>query len=98
MVASLLFTFLGAHIQTPKLKLTTPVVIAGVVGAGRCRIPIDVAGKTYLFLVDTGIEKSYIRSDVKANALTRDPLAKLILGDISIAVAEIGRASCRERV
>lgn len=72
--------------QTPVLKFTTPVVYKGVVKPGRCRIPLEVSGESHLFLVDTGIEKSYVRADVKASLLARDRKATISLGTTSLAV------------
>ena len=81
--------FLLAALQNPAEKVVTPTVIAGVVKPGRCRIPIAVAGKSYLFLVDTGLEKSYIRPDVKAYVLKLDKKATLSLAGGSIAISDL---------
>lgn len=75
--------------QNPAAKPATPIVFAGVVGPGRCRIPIQFAKTNYLFLVDTGIETSYIRSDIKAQILKADPKAQLSLGDASVSLRSI---------
>jgi hypothetical protein len=88
-VISLAVLCIALSRQTPVLKPTAPVVISVPVAPGRCRVPVDVAGKTYLFLIDTGMEKSYIRADVKANALARDPKAELVLGAGSIPIADL---------
>jgi hypothetical protein len=85
----LLLCLLFSRLQVPKSKDTTPVVFSGPVKAGRCRIPVELGGKSYLFLVDTGIEQSYLRPDVKVAILKQDKKAVLGLGGGSIPIDAI---------
>jgi len=81
--------FACALFQQPFDKPSKPVVLSGPIKAGRCRIPLSVGGQTYLFLIDTGIEKSYIRGDAKAAILKRDEKALLSLAGSSVAVSDL---------
>ncbi len=78
-----------ALIQIPVIKGVDPIVIAGIVKPGRCRVPILLSGQSELFLIDTGIEKSYVRADVKQKALKSDSKAVLTLGSVSIPLSTI---------
>jgi hypothetical protein len=75
--------------QTPVTRGVEPVVIPALLNPGRCRISITIAGQPELFLIDTGIEKSYIRSDVKAKVLRADPKAVLTFGAGTIPVSSL---------
>lgn len=79
----------SAQTAAPKTPLGSPVVLSGPIQPGRCRVAIDLDGHLRLFLIDTGLEHSYIRLDVKRNVLAKDPKAQLTVGTASIAVSDL---------
>ena len=56
---------------------------------GRCRVALNLDGHPRLFLVDTGLEHSYLRGDVKKNVLARNPQAEMAFGPASVAIASL---------
>ena len=87
MFAALLFTSLA--LQGPALKVTSPILFRGSVSPGRCRVPLLLGDQMYLFLIDTGIDHSYIRFDVKHKLLIESPDEKLVFGSGSIPVKKM---------
>jgi len=94
MVHSLLLAALAlAGFQNPAPHVPAPIVLSGALSPGRCRVWVDLAGDKYLFLVDTGMDHSYIRPDLKQNALAKDPNAKIAIADASVPVSKFDTQS-----
>ncbi len=83
---------LVGHSQEAAPKATAveeAVTLSGPIQPGRCRVTLDLDGHPRLFLIDTGLEHSYIRPDVKLNVLAKNPKAQLSVGPASIAVSSL---------
>ena len=89
-LGTLALACLSTQAAAPKAPLiNAPITLTGPIQPGRCRVSLDLDGHPRLFLIDTGLEHSYIRPDVKRNVLAKNPNAQLAVGPASIAISDL---------